>query len=165
MEYLGLYNDEGIYTNESIERSKKTEVPKGRYFRVIIVFIENSNGEFLIQKVSKEKGGIYATTGGHVKDGSTSLETVKEEIFEELGISINNGIELFKTYKYDKAYQDCYYVKKDIDINKINLQLEEVESVSWLSVEEINKLIEENKFRKNNIESLRELIKKQGSNL
>ena len=43
------------------------EVPNGKYFRIVIIFIQNNNGEFLIQKVSKEKGNEYATTGGMFK--------------------------------------------------------------------------------------------------
>ena len=42
------------------------EVPKGFYNIVVIIFIENSKGEFLFQKTSKNKGSIWAVAGGHV---------------------------------------------------------------------------------------------------
>ena len=42
--------------------------------------MENSKGEFLFQMVSKEKGSIWATTGGHVKSGETSLDGIINEI-------------------------------------------------------------------------------------
>lgn len=159
MEYLGLYDEQGNYTKERIERSRKMEVPKGRYFRIVIVFIQNSYGEFLIQKVSKEKGNEYATTGGHVQVGVSSLNTVKQEALEELGLSLSDDeIVLFETVKYPKAFQDCYYVKKDIDINKLNIQPEEVEFVEWMNPEKISILIQNDIFRKGNIGPYKDLI-------
>lgn len=159
MEYLGLYDENGNYTEERIERSKKKEVPNGRYFRIVIIFIQNSNGEFLIQKVSKEKGNEYATTGGHVQDGISSIDTVKQEVFEELGLSLNNNdILLFETVQHSLAFQDCYYVKKDVNINTLKLQVEEVNSVEWMTIEKINYLIKMGSFRKSNISPFKDLI-------
>lgn len=159
MEYLGLYDSNGNYTGERIERSKKKEVPNGKYFRIVIIFIQNSNGEFLIQKVSKEKGNEYATTGGHVQDGVSSIDTAKQEVLEELGLSLNSDdIILFETEQHPLAFQDCYYVKKDIDINILKIQAEEVDSVEWMTIEKINSLIEIGIFRKGNINPFIDLI-------
>lgn len=159
MEYLGLYDSNGNYTGENIERSRKTEVPNGKYFRIVIIFIQNSKGEFLIQKVSKEKGNEYATTGGHVQDGFSSIDTAKQEVLEELGVSLDNkDLVLFETEQYPLAFQDCYYAKKDIDITNLKIQAEEVESVEWLTIENINNLIQMGIFRKGNIGAFYDLI-------
>ncbi len=159
MEYLGLYDSNGNYTGEKIERSKKTEVPNGKYFRIVIIFIQNSKGEFLIQKVSKEKGNEYATTGGHVQDGISSIDTVKQEVLEELGVSLdNNDLVLFETEQYPLAFQDCYYAKKDIDITNLKIQAEEVDSVEWMTIENIKDLIQMGIFRKGNIGPFYDLI-------
>ena len=159
MEYLGLYDSNGNYTGEKIERDKKKEVPSGKYFRIVIIFIQNSKEEFLIQKVSKEKGSEYATTGGHVQDGTSSFDTVKQEVLEELGLSLDNDdIVLFETEQHPLAFQDCYYTKKDIDIADLKTQAEEVESVEWVSVEDIDHLIQMGIFRKGNIGPFYDLI-------
>lgn len=159
MELLGLYDEMGNYTGDKIDRMRKNEVPPGRFFRIVIIFIQNRNGEFLIQKVSKSKGSEYATTGGHVQDGSSSIDTVKQEVREELGISLaNDDIKLFEIERYPLAFQDCYYVKKDIDTDTVKLQTEEVESVEWLSAEKINFLIDMGEFRKGNIEPFYDLM-------
>ena len=43
-----------------------------------------------------------------------------KEIKEELGIDINeDDVKLFKTYKYDDAFKDVFYIKKDIAIMTI----------------------------------------------
>ena len=51
-------------------------------------------------------------------------------------------------------------LKKDIDINDITIQEDEVEYVKWLSIEEINNLIKNNEFREGNIEGYKYIIEK-----
>ena len=102
MEYLNLYDKEGNLTNEKGIRGEKTDKLVG----IVIIFIENSNGEFLIQKTSKSRENVYATTGGHVSYGSTFKETVINEVKEELGIDISNdNIIEMNTYIREKVIQ------------------------------------------------------------
>ena len=69
-------------------------------------------------------------------------------------------IPLFKTYKYKDAFKDVFYIKKDIDVNKLKLQLDEVEYVKYLSKDEIMELINNNgNIRKTNIDAFLDLIK------
>ena len=158
MEYLDLYDENKNLTGEKILRSKDMIIEPGKYINIVIVFIENSDGKFLIQKTSKEKGSVWATTGGHVKAGTTCDEAIIEEIKEELGIDVNiSEIKHIETNKLNRVYQDVYYLKKDIDINEIILQEEEVEYVKWLTKEEINELIEKEEFRKSNIGAFKSL--------
>jgi len=160
MEYLDIYDENKNLTGEKILRGEKLE--KGKYINIVIMFIENNEGKFLIQKTSKEKGGVFATTGGHVKSGTTSDEAIIEEISEELGLdlSISDLIHIY-TRRLEHVLQDVYYLKKDIDINELTLQESEVEYVKWLSVDEINKLIEKEKFRKSNIEAFNHIISRR----
>ena len=72
----------------------------------VIVFIENSEGKFLIQKTSKEKGSVWATTGGLVSSGYTSDETIVKEIEEELDNLMNISNNLF-----DSVSELIYIVK------------------------------------------------------
>ena len=155
-EYLDLYDINRNLTGEKVLRYKGMKPRADRYIIIAIVFIRNGEGKFLIQKTSKEKGSVFATTGGLVKSGHTSLETIVEEIKEELGISIEAN-ELTCVYSENRghSFQDCYYIEKDIDINKLKLQKEEVEYVKWMSVSEIDALIEREEFRKGNIDAFR----------
>lgn len=155
MEYLNLYDKEGNLTNEKGIRGEKTD----KLIGIVIIFIENSNGEFLIQKTSKSRENVYATTGGHVSYGSTFKETVINEVKEELGIDISNDdiIEM-NTYIREKIIQKVYYLKKNININNIIIQEDEVEKIEWLSKKQINKIIDNNEFRKSNIEGYKYII-------
>ena len=161
-EYTDLYDENKNLTGEKLFREKGTKliVPKGRYSIVVLAFIENSKGEFLFQMTSKRKKNVWATTGGHVKSGQTSKEAIIEEIKEELGIDINeNEIKLFKTYKYDDAFKDVFYIKKDIDINSLTYQEDEVEYVKYLTKDEILNLINNNgNIRKTNIDAFLDII-------
>lgn len=161
-EYTNLYDENKNLTGEKLFREKGTKliVPKGRYSVVVLAFIENSKGEFLFQMTSKRKKNVWATTGGHVKSGQTSKEAIIEEIKEELGIDINEDeVKLFKTYKYDDAFKDVFYIKKDIDINSLTYEKDEVEYVKYLTKEEILDLINNNgNIRKTNIDAFLDII-------
>ena len=161
MEYLDLYDINGNLTGESILREEdKSNVPEGKYIKLVLIFIQNSDNKFLFQRTSISKKHVIATTGGHVQAGQTSKEAVINEVSEELGIDITNEDYKFVGSKIFKlAITDIYYLKKDIDINNIVLQEEEVESVNWLSIDEINKLIEQDEVRKGNIEPFKEVLK------
>ena len=161
-EYTDLYDEDKNKTDKKLFREKgtKLEVPSGYYNIVVLAFIKNSKGEYLIQKTSKNKKGVYAITGGHVKSGETSLDAVINEINEELGIKIDKkDCKLFKTYKYESAFKDVFYIEKDIDLNKVKYSKEEVEYVKYMSVDEINKLIKDNKFRKTNIDAFNDIVR------
>jgi len=160
MEYLDLYDQNKQLTGEYIKREESKNIKDGRYINIILLFIENSKNEFLIQYCSKERKNEIATTGGHVKRGDTSVETVIKETYEELGLKITpDDFKLFGTYLFfDKAFFDVYYMKKDIDIDKLKLQKEEVDEVKYLSKEKILTLIKDNKFRKSNVKPFLDLI-------
>lgn len=161
-EYTDLYDENKKLTKEKLFREKgaRLNVPKGRYFIVVLAFIQNSKGEYLFQMTSKRKKSIWATTGGHVKSGQTSLDAIIEEIKEELGIDVDKEeIKLFNTYKYEDAFKDVYYIKKDIDINKLSYNTDEVEYVKYLTKDEILDLINNNgNIRKTNIDAFLDII-------
>ena len=154
MELRDLYNSNRILTGETIEKGQ--DVPSGRYYITVVVFIENNNGEFLLQKRALKKDGRWATTGGHPVSGESSLEGIVTEIKEELGQTVNqNELTLFKTIMTEDDFVDLYYMNKDIDINDVVLQEEEVEDIKWATKEEIEQLIEEDKFSKSHEEFYR----------
>lgn len=160
-EYTDLYDDNKKKTGKKLFRAKgtKLKVPTGFYNIVVIIFIENSKGEFLFQKTSKNKGSIWAVAGGHVKAGETSKEAIINELKEEMGLDINQSeIKLFKTYKYESAFKDVYYLKKDIDIDKLNCARDEVDNLKYLTKDEISQIIEKDEIRKTNIDAYLDII-------
>jgi 8-oxo-dGTP pyrophosphatase MutT (NUDIX family) len=155
MEYRDLYDENKNLTGEKI--LKGDDVPKGRYYITVAVFIENSNNEFLLQ--INKKYNMWTTTGGHPKSGESSLEGIVIEVKEELGLDVEpERFELFKTIKTEDDFVDLYYLKGDFDLSKIQMQEEEVGNVGWFSKEDIEKLINDNKFLPPHIEFYRDCL-------
>lgn len=155
MEYLNLYDKNGNLLNEKGIRGKRTDKLVG----IVIIFIENSKGEFLIQKTSKQRNSTFATTGGHVGYGSNFYKTVINEVKEELGIDISNDrVVEVRTFFREFYIQKVYYLKKDININDINVKKDEVEYVKWLDINTINDLINDNQFREGHVEGYKHII-------
>ena len=160
MERRDLYDENRNLTGETI--LKEEETPKGKYIVVVLVFIQNSKGEFLIQKRSKIKNGKYATTGGHPKTGENSIQGILTEVKEENGLELNpKDLQLYFSGKSEeeRVFWDDYYIKMDIeDITKLKLQKEEVDSIEWLSKNDIVKLMKQNKFFENQYEEFENLL-------
>ena len=88
MEYLQVFDYHRNTLNEKVARNKKDNLPKDKYYMVVLIFIENDEGKYLLQKTSKIKHSCIATTGGHVSYRETPLNTILKECQEELGINI-----------------------------------------------------------------------------
>ncbi len=159
MEYLQVFDENKKMLNEKIERDLKMTLSGNKYFMIILLFIQNEKGEFLLQKTSSSRNSTIATTGGHVTYGDDGFKTTIKEAKEELGITLlPNDIQYIDTITWSNGYEEIYYTNKKIDINDIKLQEEEVENVAWYSVEQINKLIDEDKLRKGNIEAFNRVL-------
>lgn len=145
MEKRDLYDQNKKLTGLTI--FKDEEIKEGYYILMVVAFIQNSEGKFLIQKRSESKGGEWAFTGGHPKAGESSLEGIKTEVKEELGIEIDNSI-LFKEASGKNTFCDLYYIKQDVDLNEVAVQEEEVSEVKFASIEEIDNLFDNGLFKK-----------------
>jgi len=163
MEILDIYDDDGKLTGKTIIRGDKSvSLSENEHIALSVIFIENSEGKFLIQKTSKEKGGEFSSTGGHVESGETPLEAIKREVNEELGIDIiKDNIEEIGYILYDMPIRYIYYIKKDIDINKVKLQKEEVDYVNFMNKEEIEELINNNEMLKSHGIMFKEMLKRK----
>ena len=127
--------DKAIYLQNKPDREKTGLVKPD---------IENDKGEFLIQKTSEEKGGRYSSTGGHINHGEDTLSTIKREVLEEVGVDISNeNIISLGHICVDFPLRFIFYLKKNLDIDSFILQKEKVESISYMSVKTIKKLLDD----------------------
>lgn len=155
MELRDLYDSNRNLIGKTIKKGE--EIPDNTYIMIVVIFIQNDNNEFLIQKRSLDKGGKWATTGGHPKAGESSFQGILTEAQEELGIQINNPI-LFKQMTGKNNICDLYYIKNNIDINKLNIQKEEVSDIKWASIDEINQLKNNNEFHEAHYQMFKECL-------
>ena len=151
MEKRDLYDINRNLTGNTIYKGEKT--PENCYIIVVLAFIENSKGEFLIQKRSKQKDGKFGSTGGHPKSGESSIQGMLTEINEELGLTLTpKELNLLYSGRSDSSH--VFF-----DISNLTLQKDEVESVSWMTVDEIDDLIKNNLFLANHVDEFYRTMK------
>ncbi len=149
MELWDIYDINRNMTNKTMVRGD--EMKEGDYHLVVHVCIFNSKGEMLIQQRQPFKKGWSnmwdVTVGGSAVQGDTSQMAAERELFEELGLKLDlTNIRPHLTINFIRGFDDVYLIEKDVDINQLTLQYEEVQTVKWATREEILFLIEEGKF-------------------
>lgn len=144
--------------NEKLELIDKTyfkgdKIPNNCFPMVVMIAIQNSNSEFLMQKRVQSKGGDWGVTGGHPKHGETPKQGIITEVQEELGIDIRNQ----KIIEFERGCdgKDCYvmyYTKIDLDIDKLVIQLDELTEVRWFTMEKLQQMVNIGELNKDQID-------------
>ena len=149
-ELRDLYDINSNKTNKTYRKGDL--IPEGYYPMVVMVVIRNSNGEFLMQKRVESKGGDWGVTGGHPKSGETPIEGIITEVKEELGLDFSK--ENFIEYDSGCDGKDCYkmyFVTKDININDITIQQEELSEVRWFTMDELKDMVNSGELNEDQI--------------
>ena len=154
MEYWNLYNYLGKKKKKIAIRGSKLN--NDDYHLVVNAWIMNNKGEFLITQRSANKSHplMWECTGGSALLNETSQEAAIREVKEELGIDVSKSkAELVgstrRFYELCPDILDVWLFKKNISIEKITIQEEEVNDVMWASREKIIELFKQGKFEPN----------------
>ena len=161
MELLDVYDDDGKKTGKFVENGVKDDCfNDGEHIAVAIIYIENDNNEFLIQKTSKQKGSRYSSTSGKIRHDEEPIEAIKREVKEELGIDISkDNIINLGHIVVDFPVRFIFYMRKNVNINDLVLQKDEVESVSYMNINELKKVIEQGLMHKAHTKILERVLK------
>ncbi len=138
MEYWDLYDANRNQLGRTIKRGDA--FAEGEYYVCCEVWIQNSEGEFLMTQrhPDKKAGGLWEFTGGGVLAGETTRQAAVREVEEELGVSVDESeLILLEVYQKKNYFMDIYVVKKDLNVENLVLQPEEVIDVKWVSEAEI----------------------------
>lgn len=154
MEFFDIRNIDGSLTGEIKERSQvHTDGDLHGTVHIFIVRKRENSFDVLLQKRSMDKDaypGCYdISSAGHVSAGQDYLEAAYRELGEELGIHAEEGDLRFIGYHegrseevfHGKPFRNhelaaVYLYEKEVEIEKLVLQEEEVESVRWFPFEE-----------------------------
>jgi isopentenyldiphosphate isomerase len=110
--------------------------------RISAVFVFNDKNQLLIQK--RKKNGKYDhSAAGHVHAGETYEEAAKRELSEELGVELNELEEVNK--KILDLSKNIHHICRLFLVNyngSFNLQESEVDDVKFMSLDEINSILD-----------------------
>lgn len=119
-------------------------IGQGLRRRISAVFILNSAGHILIQRRSAlvlSPNLLDFSAAGHVNEGDDYLSSARSELIEELGIK-NVDMELVtEPFKILDMYVSVFKAVAPDD-TVISISPEEVSGVHWVSLEELNELIQ-----------------------
>lgn len=131
-------------------RAEDDRLKKDEYRLVVHGIIINSRNEMLIQKRSQEKeimGGYWDLSwAGSVQENEKSLEGLRRELKEELGIFLSLDKRPDFTVNFENGFDDFFIFRRDLDLAEISLDKKEVEDVMWMDFPAIIKLIERGEF-------------------
>ena len=147
MEFVDLYDENRNLTGEKIERG--TKIPQGRYKLSVHMWVTNECGEIYVQKRAtcrKIFPNKWENPGGGVVAGQDSEITLHKEYEEELGRKLSNNYSLIATIRREKDFVDIYHIIDNFDVDRLQLQVEEVAEAKWVTIDEINAMIARGEF-------------------
>lgn len=168
MELWDVYNIDRIKSGKTMLRGD--EFKNGEYHLVVHACIFSTKNQMLIQQRQPFKYGWSnmwdITVGGSATKGDTSQSAIERELFEEIGLKIDlQNVRPHLTINFDVGFDDIYLIEKDVDLNLLKLQYEEVQGVKWATIDEILEMIDRGEFipyHKNLIRLFFDMRKKYG---
>ncbi|MCM1335982.1 MAG: NUDIX domain-containing protein [Bacteroides sp.] len=147
MELFDLYTRDREPTGKTAPRG--TPLPEGFYRLVVHICFFNEKGEMLIQRRQPFKSGWSGmwdvSVGGSALAGEDSRAAAERETFEEIGLRVSLDRPVL-TIHFDEGFDDWFVAVRDVPIEELTLQPEEVAEVKWAAREEIAEMIREGRF-------------------
>ena len=122
---------------------------EGLWHKSVHVWIVNDKDEILLAHRCKEKTFFPncwdCSFAGHIGAGESSLSSAIREGNEEIGLELNKSdFEYLYTFKdklvwknkHSNEFVDVYLIRKNVNLNKLKLQEEEVDDVKWMKTED-----------------------------
>lgn len=158
-ELIDVLDENGIKTGEVL--SRKEIHGRGLWHRSIVVAIVNENNEILLQQRSHKKdknAGMWdISVAGHISSGQDALSAATREINEEVSVNLGFNVDI-KEFRYmfsyrqeqivregyiDRQFFDFFILRKNgLRAENIKVQESEVEQVKFVTMSELNELIE-----------------------
>lgn len=120
----------------------------GEYHMVVHICIFNSRNQLLIQQRQPFKKGWSnmwdITVGGSARQGETSSQAAEREVLEEIGLKIDlSNTRPDFTINFEDGFDDYYLLEREVNLDDLVLQEEEVQAVRWADKEEVLQMQEQ----------------------
>ena len=149
MELWDLRDEQGNPTGETMVRGE--HLRPGQYHLVVHIWVSDSRGRLLIQQRSREKAvwpeAWDVSAAGGVDAGETSRQAAEREFREELGVALDlTGVRPSCTVNFDGGFDDFFLVERDLGLEELTLQKEEVARARWAELPEILDMVDRGEF-------------------
>ncbi|MBS6720086.1 MAG: NUDIX domain-containing protein [Peptoniphilus harei] len=149
MEYWDVYDKKGKWKRRVIKKGERLK--NNEYHIIAEGWILRDDGNFIIQRRALDKksfsGMWYCSAGGSVISRETPKEGMVREFKEELGIDIREDeLSLKRIITERNTIFYIYLVRKNISLDEITLQEEEVMDVDLADPSKIKKMVEDKTF-------------------
>lgn len=139
-EYWDVYDENRVAKGRLHKRGVKLK--QGDYHVICEAWL-TCGDKLLVTRRHPDKnwGGLWECTGGAVKAGENSLQAIKREISEEIGLDVEDDELIFMgTAQGSTVFIDCYTINRRIDLNMLILQPEEVSDAKLVTYDEFMKM-------------------------
>ncbi len=153
LEWIDILDDRGSPTGRT---KPKPDVHRdGDWHRAVHIWILTPDGRILIQRraLAKENHpGLWdVSCAGHVSTREAAADAAIRETHEELGLDLGPGeLRPLATLRessvlnggsyIDNEIHEIFVVRRDVDVNALRLQVEEVDEVRLVTIEEFRSL-------------------------
>ena len=149
MEYWDVYDKKGKWKRRAIRKGERLK--NNEYHIIVEGWILRDDGNFIIQRRALNKksfaGMWYCSAGGSVISRETPKEGMVREFKEELGIEISEDeLHLKRIITEKNTIFYIFLVRKNISLDEITLQEEEVMDIDLADPSKIRKMIEDKTF-------------------
>lgn len=158
-ELIDVLDENGVKTGEILTRKEIHK--RGLWHRAIAVAVINEQNQILVQQTSfkKEKNtGMWdISVAGHISSGQDALSAASREINEEISVNLGFNVDI-KEFRYmfsyrkeeilkenyiERQFYDFFILRKNgLRTEDIKVQESEVEQIKFVSVSELNEMIE-----------------------
>lgn len=121
----------------------------GEYHLVVHVWLQNSNGEFLLTKRSPNKGfpNMWESTGGSALAGDNSITAALREVKEETGLTADPALgKCVISFRRADNFVDVWLFKQDFNLADVILQEGETCDKMYASVAKVKELCDNGVF-------------------
>ena len=149
MEYWDVYDKKGKWKRRAIRKGERLK--NDEYHIIVEGWILRDDGNFIIQRRALDKksfaGMWYCSAGGSVISRETPKEGMVREFKEELGVDISEEeLHLKRIITEKNTIFYIFLVRKNISVDEIKLQEEEVMDVDLADPNKIRKMVEDKTF-------------------
>ena len=149
VEIWDIVDSDGVPTGKTTVRGHM-HFEKGEYHLVVHIWVIDSGNRLLIQQRAAHKQpmpGEWAATGGSAIAGESSRQAACRELYEELSIAADPvELQLAARRIRKNAVNDIWYLRRDVALETLSLQKEEVSAVRWVSMQQLQNMVQTGEF-------------------